>query len=424
MSGPAAIRTLEGKTMRSPFRIWFCAAAVLLAAGCSKSGGTKVVVPPLSAVVLNVVSDTITVNAPVQYSATALDLTSSPVAGVPFVWTSSDTRIFTVTNSGRVTGHGEGQAKLFVEAGGVRDTADLLVLPEIAGWYAQTSNSSRQLNDVFFLPNGRHGCVVGNSGEVLTTNDAGDTWDRWISGTVFNLNAVWFVSDSVGWAVGGNGTALRSTTGGRTWSLVTTGSSDNLTDVMFTDLNHGWIVGSNGVVLVTTNAGVSWNKQYISLNTLNGVAFAGLSDGWTVGNGGVIFGTHDGGVSWYLVQPAVTAQSLHAVTRRSEAVAIAAGTQGVTPRTAAGPDSTVWELQNAGASNNLDDVSFVSATQGWSVGTNGTGIVLVTANGGVSWTPQTVPSGSALHGVWFVDGLRGWAVGDNGRIVHTGTGGE
>ena len=408
--------------MRS-FRLWNVALAGLLLAGCGK-GGTRVVIPPLSAVILNVVADTIGVNVPKQYSATALDLSGQPVSGVPFIWSSSDASIFTVTSGGRVTGHSEGEAKLFVEYGGVRDTADLLVLPTAGGWFAQTSNSSRQLNDVFFLPNGRHGCVVGNSGEVLTTNDAGDTWDRWNSGTLFNLNAVWFVSDSIGWAVGGNGTALESTTGGRTWSLVTTGSSDNLQDVYFTDAMHGWIVGSGGVALRTVDGGANWSKQYISVNNLNGVGFAGLSDGWAVGNGGVIFGTHDGGASWYVIQPALTGSNLLAVTRLDESHAFAVGALGVAPRTISGADSTVWALQTAGAANSLQGVSFVSTSQGWAVGTNGSGIVVTTVNGGQSWSSQTAPAGNTLRGVWFIDTLRGWAVGDDGRILHTGSGGQ
>ena len=409
--------------MRSVFRLWSVGAAVLVLAGCGKSG-TKVVVPPLSAIVLNVVSDTLAVNAPKQYSATALDLASQPVAGVPFIWSSSDPSVFTVDGSGRVTGHSEGAARLFVEYGGVRDSADLLVLPATAGWFAQTSNSSRQLNDVFFLPNGRHGVVVGNSGEVLATYDAGDTWVRWNSGTLFNLNAVWFVSDSTGWAVGGNGTALETTTGGRTWTLVATGSSDNLTDVFFTDALHGWIVGSNGVTLRTVDGGANWDKQYVTPNTLNGVSFAGLADGWAVGNGGVIFGTHDGGVSWYPLLPAVTASNLNAVVRLDEAHAYAVGAVGVAPRTIAGADSTVWELRSAGAANTLQGASFVSTTRGWSAGSNGSGIVVVTIDGGLSWSTQTAPAGNPLRGIWFVDALRGWAVGDNGRILHTGSGGE
>ena len=407
--------------MRS-LKLWFLTAAVALLAGCG--GGKSVVLPPLSAVVVNLAADTIAVSSTAQFSATAYDLSSNPVSNVPFVWTSSDPSVFTVSGSGVVTGRGEGEAQLFVEAGGQRDTADILVLPAVNGWFLQTSNSSRQLNDVFFFPNARHGIVVGASGEVLSTRNAGDTWDRWISGTAFELNAVWFTSDSVGFAVGVNGTVLKSTTGGRTWTLVPSGSSDNLLDVYFASALNGWAVGSNGVVLRTIDGGANWAKQYITVSSLNGVSFDGAGNGWAVGNGGVIYGSHDGGVSWYSVQPAVTAQNLRAVTRRSEASAFAVGAQGVAPRTFAGPDSTVWQLQSAGAANDLDDVSMISALRGWAAGDNGSGIIVTTVDGGTNWTPQTAPAGNALHGVWFVDALRGWAVGDNGRILHTGNGGQ
>jgi len=324
-----------------------------------------------------------------------------------------------------VTGQSEGWAELYVEANSRRDTADVLVLPAASGWFVQTSNSAVQLNDVFIQSNGRHGCAVGDGGEVLLTFDAGENWAHWTSGTAFNLNAVWFVSDSVGWAVGGNGTALRTQTGGRTWNLVATGSSDNLMDVHFTDANHGYAVGSNGVTLTTSNAGTNWLKQNPTVGTLNGVSFSG-NDGWAVGNGGVILGSHNAGITWFTYQPALTATTLNAVWRRSEELSFAAGLSGLVPRTffATIPDSTEWELRNAGASLNFEDVMFVSDSRGWAVGDQGGGIVRASTDGGTTWNPQSAPTGNALRAVYFVDPLRGWAVGSNGRILHTGTGGE
>jgi hypothetical protein len=42
------------------------------------------------------------------------------------------------------------------------------------------------------------------------------------------LNAVDFVSPSIGWAVGYYGTILRTTDGGTTWNSQTSGTTDNL----------------------------------------------------------------------------------------------------------------------------------------------------------------------------------------------------
>ena len=66
---------------------------------------------------------------------------------------------------------------------------------------------------------------------------------------------------------------------------------------------------------------------------------------------------------------------------------------------------TYDELRSAGASNALQGASFVSTTQGWAAGSNGTGIVLVTTDGGLSWSPQTAPAGNNLRATWFPDTL-------------------
>ena len=69
-------------------------------------------------------------------------------------------------------------------------------------------------------------------------------------------------------------------------------------------------------------------------------------------------------------------------------------------------------------------LALASALTAYTVGTNGTGLILKTINGGASWSPQTSNSAQTLNDVWFVDTQRGWAVGDGGRIVHTSRGGQ
>jgi photosystem II stability/assembly factor-like uncharacterized protein len=404
----------------------FLSLIVLLVApsiGCSKSGSNPVL-PPLSAVTLNVHADSVKVNAQITLSATAFDMSSNPVPGASFTWTSSNASVCTVNMAGNVAGKGEGTAWVYASAGGLVDSAAILVLPASNGWYIQTSNSSVQLNSVFFQNDARHGCVVGNGGELLTTSDAGATWTRRNSSTVFNLNSVKFSSPTEGWAVGGNGTAVHTVDGGATWSVVPTGVSDNLMDLYIASPDTAWAVGTNGVILRSFDHGGIWDNKHPTPGTLNGVSFAGTLDGWAVGNNGVIVGTHDRGDTWFVVQPSLTSQHLKRVWRRSEVMAVAVGAQGTVGRTIAGADSTTWELRNAGAANNLDGVMFIDDLRGWAAGTNGTGIVLVTVDGGVSWTAQSAPAANPLHAVFFVDALRGWAVGDNGRILHTGTGGQ
>ncbi len=403
---------------------------VLALAGCGKKTPFKPVpLPLLSRVVMSVgadttvVADTVKVGATLQFSAVAYDTGGSAVQGTLFTWSSSDPGVFTVDGSGRVTARGEGGALLFVQLADKRDSVDLLVLPSANGWLTQVSNSTRKLNGLFFEPDGRRGWVVGDGGEILSTTDAGATWTRQVSNTLFNLNAVWFTDADSGWAVGNAGTALHTRNGGATWALITTGAGENLLDVKFAFADTGWIVGSSGAILRTFNWGATWSKQNPTAFPLHGVAFAGTRRGWAVGDNGTILRTVDRGVTWN-VEPPVTAQSLRAVWRRSEFVAFAAGQQGVTPRTRDVMSVPTWELRNSGASNQLEGAFFPNDTTGFAVGWNGNGLALRTDDAGVNWQTQSVPLATALNDVFFVDELRGWAVGDNGRIVHTGSGGQ
>ena len=217
--------------------------------------------------------------------------------------------------------------------------------------------------------------------------------------------------------------AVHTTNGGTTWTPLPTGASENLRDVYFAYPDTGWAVGNAGAILRTVDWGASWAKQNATPSPLYAVSFAGTRNGWAVGDNGAILGTTDRGVTW-TAEPSVTSQSLRGVVRRSQFVAFAAGQQGVVPRTIDVLSVPTWELNNTGASNQLEDVFFTSDATGYAVGFNGTGIVLRTDDAGLNWSSQSMPVSTTLHGVYFVDALRGWAVGDGGRILHTGTGGQ
>src|SRR6185436_6633927 len=199
----------------------FAALAVLALAGCGDSPTAPVVVlPPLSRVVIasagdtTVTQDTLSVGGSAAYTVTVRD-TGNAVVSTGVSWISTNPQVFSVVQTtGVVTGQGEGTALLIATVGNVADSVQILVLPTAQGWVQQVSNSSAKLNGVFVRPDGRVGCVVGDGGELLTTTNAGVTWTRRVSNTAFNLNSVWFVSNSTGFAVGNSGTILRTTNGG------------------------------------------------------------------------------------------------------------------------------------------------------------------------------------------------------------------
>jgi hypothetical protein len=104
-----------------------------------------------------------------------------------------------------------------------------------------------------------------------------------------NLNSVYFVSESQGWAVGASGKILTTTDGGFTWTQQTSGTTMMLNSVHFVSPLQGWIVGGNGIILTTTDGGATWSPQnWLSPVSLSGVYFPTPDHGWAVGNSGRI----------------------------------------------------------------------------------------------------------------------------------------
>lgn len=417
---------------RSRSRRLAAGALLILAAlapigGCNCSATAPVApitLPPLSAVDVTPAEDTLQVGEQRQFTAVAYDTLGQPVAGAGFVWTSGNTGVFTVSPGGRVIGTGEGAAWLYAEAAGERDSAHVFVYPD-SGWIMQTSNTDRNLNAVFFQPDGREGWAVGDGGAIVHTTDAGVTWRTQVGPTTSNLNGVWFADPDTGWAVGNLGTILKTANRGATWTRLTTNFGENLNGVQFANRDTGFIAGTVGAVVRTVDGGRNWTKLNLIGPTFHGIGFANAREGWVVGDNGEIAGTIDAGENWTRVLPSITALSLRGVSRWSRADAWAVGAQGASLRTVDAGGSVEWQGGTLGALNDLHHVHFPSdALVGYAVGFNATGVVLRTEDGGLVWTRQNSNTGRRLKGVHFVDPLRGWAVGDAGTIIHTSLGGR
>ena len=96
------------------------------------------------------------------------------------------------------------------------------------------------------------------------TSLAQDGWFQQTSGTIHNLNSVYFVDINTGWAVGDSGTILNTTNGGTNWNVQTIDTMFSLYSVHFEDNNTGWAVGNYlnvAVILKTTDGGINWNPQ-------------------------------------------------------------------------------------------------------------------------------------------------------------------
>ena len=152
-----------------------------------------------------------------------------------------------------------------------------------------------------------HGWLVGASGNILYTNDGGDTWETQTSGVTEALNAVYFIDSELGWAVGDGGNILSTTAGGATWNQPVSGITTNLNAVHFISPLHGWVVGDGGEVLATRDGGGAWSGQDSGVeDTLIAVRFVDEEKGWALGEYRDSYGlerhieisTTNGGQTW------------------------------------------------------------------------------------------------------------------------------
>lgn len=111
------------------------------------------------------------------------------------------------------------------------------------------------------------------------------------SGTTATLNGVWLSADHVfAVAVGETGTIVTSEDAGKTWNGSTSGVSTGLTAVWGASANDVWAVGEAGTILRTADRGFSW--QPLSL----GVPKPNLTAIWGSGSDQVFVGTAAGDI--------------------------------------------------------------------------------------------------------------------------------
>ncbi|MBL4654207.1 MAG: T9SS type A sorting domain-containing protein [Bacteroidia bacterium] len=292
--------------------------------------------------------------------------------------------------------------------------------PLRAQWEHIPTGTVSTLWDVYFSDKNT-GCIIGNNGKILKTNDGGANWNKISMGTSYKIYAMHFINSSVGIAVGEYKNIIKTEDGGETWKKKVSTSSDWLYDVYLSG-DTGYAVGYNGAVWKSDDAGGwGWNEIETgdSLTSYNSVYFMDGSNGFIAGDKGTIIKTSDGGNNWTKLNTPTT-QKLRKIYFKNNTLGFAIGDSGTILRTDDGGEN--WSLKNSWAKSTLMDIHFLSSDTGYIVGDKG--LILFTSNSGGSW--QSVYSGttSLLTSVYFVSSDAGYIVGSEGtclKINNPGT---
>jgi photosystem II stability/assembly factor-like uncharacterized protein len=110
----------------------------------------------------------------------------------------------------------------------------------------------------------KHGWAAGHGGEIMMTEDGGDTWTPLHSaGKDAVLLSLWFADDKHGIAVGAFGLAIETRDGGRTWKEFAIGEGDDrdrhLNAIVALPSGTLIVAAEAGTAFRSTDGGATWS---------------------------------------------------------------------------------------------------------------------------------------------------------------------
>ncbi len=275
------------------------------------------------------------------------------------------------------------------------------------------------LYDICFLD--QSGLAVGLAGTVLTTEDAGVSWQ---DGAVNDPRALLGVScgEKLSLAVGQSGLIMRKGVDGA-WTNVESGTDQRLLSVSANESDLAVVVGGFGTVLRSTDNGLTWAPLSFDWEAILNDFYephiydvSVSSDGiiTLVGEFDLVIRSADQGESWDVVNKGDT--SLFSLHFRDTTTGFAVGQDGKVVKSIDG--GLTWNIMAVPTKENLLDV--------WSSGSQvvvtGIRTLLRSRDDGLNWESVTEGDVSVQ---WYqaVDGVAGSGadsvvmVGHSGRIV-------
>jgi photosystem II stability/assembly factor-like uncharacterized protein len=248
----------------------------------------------------------------------------------------------------------------------------------------QKTNTEENITSISFADK-NHGWAVTDAGSLLSTSDAGVTWEL-TKITDRKLTAVVAIDKKTYWVAGENGALFQSMEGSSSMKDRSIEEDVDFVDIAFWDEDNGVLIGNRfdrdsnivGAVFRTEDGGQKWGEVYVDMDKVNSLFTLGEVQGWA-GTRGHIWTTTDNGAN--------------------------------------------WEDNYLGSEISINSMFYDYYSSGWLVGDSGT--YYTSTDGGWSWTDrgEQFPKQDLYH-IEFIDRFGGFIVGQNGLIMITQDGGN
>ncbi len=238
---------------------------------------------------------------------------------------------------------------------------------------------------------GSRSVAVGDHGIVILSDDDGKTWRQAKDvPTRVLLTSVCFIDEKRGWASGHWGEILHTEDGGETWKLQRTDTNVDqpLFSVYFSDASHGIAVGLWSLAVRTADGGATW--ETVKMPTLPGADKAGpnlyelfadkAGTVYIAAELGLVFKSSDDGQTWNLIKTGNKGSFWAGLVLPDNSVLVG-GLNGKIWRSS--DAGKTWSELNSGVSASLTDLA--SLPNGGVIGVGLEGAV-VTSKDGVNFT--------------------------------------
>lgn len=306
-----------------------------------------------------------------------------------------------------------------------------------AQWVRQNSGTESNLTDVVMLDN-ITAIVVGKSGAILRTTDAGATWvDVTLPLSYIGYwNALSFYDSASGFAVGDQSAIFWTLNGGAGWMWNYLPALRTCYSVLCTGHGACSVGTDSGWVFTTSDTGRTWQSEKISDWSVRSI-FQWRGEP-LVGVSKYAITAHSFCTQYVVPPPSWGEENLPAFEQLGSEAYDAEFAQNGGPVYVVGGhgdyysepvvlkkslSDTTWQdvSPNASVSGIFTGVSAPTASVVYVCGSGG--IMYKSTDAGTTWGKQDVPTKLNINAIYFFDETHGFAVGDSGLILYTQTGG-